>query len=286
MASNDDLSVGPQQQGQGSTGATNLSNADDIFQQELQNMNKATLNGLDISKYTRRQRYLIDQERCRRSTARKLAAATSKQPGPSAKLLPPSAGVSSRPDSPGPKVISDDPVPIPGPNSPDDTPPRPTTEPPKSWYLFPEHHDLVVQQVPGVRFKNSNVDGFYEWPTNILGTFRCSKKKCKNEWESGVVSTVIRKYLLPGDRLAYNAKVFNQRCMRCKSLGYMTIEQGVYIERIVRRLKIWRNETVEVLPGYFKETQPHKSSLCEGCKAGSCKREDSARYNRSLFGRR
>ncbi|KAF3178448.1 hypothetical protein TWF225_010133 [Orbilia oligospora] len=260
--SNNKLSVIPQSRDQSPNGTTtNSASADDIFQQELQGMNKATLNCLKISNYPRSQRRLIDQERCKRRAEGNTAAANKQVPTP-----PPTCTASSRTSGTSIAVL--------GPScSNDDTSSKHAEESPKIWYMFPEHHKLVVQLALGVRFNDLDVDGAHEWQTNICGTFRCSKETCGNKWGSGVVATVIRGYLFPEKDLAYNAKVFNQRCKECDSLGYMTISRRTYLGRVIRRLKIWRNEKVDQLRHENYWTGPHKSELCEGCKAGKCGRE-------------
>ncbi|RVD81884.1 uncharacterized protein DFL_009731 [Arthrobotrys flagrans] len=261
-SSNNKLPVIPQRRDQNSDDTTNSASVDAIFQQELRGMNKAILNGLKISGYPRSQRRLIDQERCRRRAEEKAAAANKRAP------TPPTTGIASNTTSSTSMILL-------GPSvSNDDTSSKHAKETPKSWYMFLEYHDLVVKQTPGVCFNISDVEGVYQWSTNLRGSFKCSEQECKNNWQSAVVATIIRKYPLPGNMLAYNAKVFNQRCKTCDSLGYMTIDRKIYLERVVRRLKIWRNEKVDELPKNFRKTEPHKSELCEGCKAGYCKRED------------
>ncbi|KAK6521718.1 hypothetical protein TWF506_001922 [Arthrobotrys conoides] len=260
--SNNKLPVAPQSQGHTPDGTTTTASANNIFQQELRSMNKATLNGLNISIYPRSQRRLIDQERCKRRAEGNAAALASKQ-----MPTPPTSTASNNTSGTltallGPGVSNDD------------TFSKNAEETPKIWYLFPEHHDLVVQQSPGVHFNNSDVDGTHEWLTNIQGSFKCSKEICGNRWGSGVVSTVIRGYLLPEKDLEYNAKIFNQRCKECDSLGYMTIRRKIYLERVVRRLKIWQGEKVARLQHVYRWTERHKSELCEGCNAGYCSREN------------
>ncbi|KAK6357787.1 hypothetical protein TWF718_002093 [Orbilia javanica] len=79
MPSNNDSSVSPQTQDQNST-STNAGGPEETFQQELQEMSKAALNGLKMVNYTRRQRRLINRERCRRSVAKKAAAINDRVP--------------------------------------------------------------------------------------------------------------------------------------------------------------------------------------------------------------
>ncbi|KAF3161805.1 hypothetical protein TWF788_002382 [Orbilia oligospora] len=256
--SNNKLPVIPQSQLDGTT--TNPASADDVFQQELQGMNKATLNGLNISNYPRSQRRLINQERCKRRTEGNATAANKQVPTPPPTCTT-SKGASGTMAVLGPSCSNDD------------TSSKHAEESPKIWYMFPEHHKLVVQLAPGVLFNDSDVGGAQEWQTNIYGTFKCSKETCGNKWGSGVVATVIRGYLFPERNLAYNAKVFNQRCKECDSLGFMTISRRIYLERVIRRLKIWRNEKVDQLRHENRWTEPHRSELCEGCKAGKCGRE-------------
>ncbi|KAF3283835.1 hypothetical protein TWF970_001007 [Orbilia oligospora] len=165
--SNNKLPVIPQSRESPNGTTTNSASADDIFQQELQGMNKTTLNGLKISNYPRSQRRFIDQERCKRRAEGNTAAANKQVPKP-----PPTFTASNGTSGTSIAVL--------GPScSNDDTSSKHTEESPKIWYMFPEHHKLVVQLAPGVRFTDSDVDGAHEWQTNICGTFRCSKKTWK-----------------------------------------------------------------------------------------------------------
>ncbi|EGX47254.1 hypothetical protein AOL_s00091g75 [Orbilia oligospora ATCC 24927] len=264
IPSNNGSSVGSQTQDQNPT-STNAGDTDEIFQQELQGMSKTTLNGLKMANHTRRQRYLINQERCRRSAAKKAASISNQAPASEPEQEP----TNTPSDSKAVTSIAARPL---GPSASDDAASRSAREPPRRWYHFPEYHDLIAQRVSGVLFEKPDRDGVHEWLTNIVGKFECSREGCKHEWESGIVSTVIRKYELSDDEIAYNAKVFNQRCIRCKSLGIVTIDQDIYVERVIRRLKIWRDEKVDEVAVPFKPTRPHIKSLCEGCRVGRCQR--------------
>ncbi|KAK6362187.1 hypothetical protein TWF730_005883 [Orbilia blumenaviensis] len=228
-------------------------------------MGKAVLNSLKISDCTRSQRPQIDRERCQRSAAKKAVARSNEIALRETPLA--SSGLHNT-------VLVGVSVVIAKRSVSTDGKPENARAPPSSWYLFPEHHDLVAEQTPGVHFRGLDEDGVYQWETNLKGNFECSRKGCKNQWQSGVVSTIIRKYLLPEDGLAYNAKVFNQRCIKCKSLGYMKIDRDAYLQRVIRRLKIWRKEKVGPAPLSFRKTGSHKRELCEGCSKGHCKVND------------
>ncbi|KAK6347944.1 hypothetical protein TWF718_005764 [Orbilia javanica] len=223
--------------------STSTTESDEIesFQKELQNMDKYTLNHLEIAIYTRTQRRLIHEERCQRSVARKAAKLVNNQ----AQVL-----------EPKPDAI------------------RTLKDPPKHWYHFPEYHDLIDSKVTGVLFEDTDNNGTLEWQTNLAGTFKCSKGGCNHEWESWIIFTIIRQYELANGNIGYNAKVFNQRCIKCKSLGIMTLDRDTYAERVIRRLKVWKGEKVEAIEVSSKRTLPHIERLCEGCKAGRCRAGD------------
>jgi hypothetical protein len=94
-----------------------------------------------------------------------------------------------------------------------------------------------------------------------------SSRSEKTGWGSKQVAIHIRGY--PGN--GYNAIVFLQRCDSCNRLGELSLNNNSYVERIVYRLKKWAGVAV-AQPFYGGEDGrgPHRSDLCEGCKAGYC----------------
>ncbi|KAK6495143.1 hypothetical protein TWF481_003171 [Arthrobotrys musiformis] len=255
----------------------NCDDADELFQKELQGMSKISLGGLDVMNYTKRQRRLINEERVRRNALKKAAAqnngtsAPASEKGQTSSKASPNAKKPKKPTRPQ----------IPGPGISGDNASQSSKEPPKVWYHFPELHDLIAQQVPTARFEDSDENGIQEWLTNNVATFKCSNEACNRTWTSGIVATIIRRYELCDNKIGYNAKLFNQCCIKCHSLGRMKLSWGGagketkqahqgYVGIVVRRLKIWRGEPVDELPEYENETEPHKDWLCEGCKAGRC----------------
>lgn len=143
----------------------------------------------------------------------------------------------------------------------------------KPWRLFPELHKgvctLLETENLYFAFHSEDDDNGYlkSFDTNVMGFFNCYNKRCNsNRWASKMIATTIRLY--PNNE--YNARVYNQRCRACGQLGKPTVNHS-YAERVVYRLKKWSGREVE--PPIFnrKETKPHESTLCEGCKAGRCK---------------
>lgn len=67
--------------------------------------------------------------------------------------------------------------------------------------------------------------------------------------------------------------MYKQRCQRCNMLGDLLLERGgSYAERVAYRIKKWCGVETEPPPYQAKDNEvPHRSDLCEGCKAGHCK---------------
>lgn len=145
---------------------------------------------------------------------------------------------------------------------------------PQAWSLYPHLHATVSQllQDTNLSYKfhrddNSNTC-IKEYDTNIMGEFTCKNAKCSSDgWGSKKIAVTIRMY--PGQK--YNARVYFQRCRKCKRLSKPTLD-GSYAERIAYRLKRWNGLAVEV-PEYSEDDDkpPHQSHLCEGCKDGHCR---------------
>ncbi|KAK3996563.1 zinc-binding domain-containing protein [Cladorrhinum sp. PSN332] len=143
--------------------------------------------------------------------------------------------------------------------------------PPRSSYMMPNLHERVTDRLAGdgvaptPDFNKSGRDRDIEkrHATNIMGKFRCSKAGCGRAWSSNKVAIEIRRF--KGN--AYNASVFNQRCMRCNTLGVLNIDKDSYVERVVYRLKLWAGIKMAT-PDYYGEPDEaeHERELCEACK--------------------
>jgi hypothetical protein len=79
------------------------------------------------------------------------------------------------------------------------------------------------------------------------------------------VAILIRRY--KGNR--YNAVVYHQRCASCNNLSTPK-PNASYAERVAYRIKRWAGIKMKSPPYSKKKGLPHKSHLCEGCKAGLC----------------
>lgn len=138
--------------------------------------------------------------------------------------------------------------------------------------MFPKLHEEVsaLLEEDDLDFKFHNVDQQQcqkDYDTNIMGRFICANSSCDSKgWSSKVVPITIRMY--PGDR--YNARVYHQRCKACNWIA-KPIPDGSYAERVAYRLKKWSGVQIEP-PDYVQKKmgKPHKSHLCEGCKANHC----------------
>ncbi|RDW83793.1 3CxxC-type zinc finger protein [Aspergillus mulundensis] len=146
----------------------------------------------------------------------------------------------------------------------------------KTHSMFTEQHSSVLEllKTSGLKMSFHPVDTdkgtICAKETNVVGEFICNNKPCKSKgWASGVVATVIRLY--PDNR--YNARVYHQRCKKCNTLSRPKLDES-YAERVAYRLKKWNDIDVEE-PVYNKESkEPHKTQLCEGCKAGHCRQSN------------
>lgn len=148
----------------------------------------------------------------------------------------------------------------------------------QSWSMFPSLHSEVAKSLDesGLTFTFHNVDQrncTKEYDTNIMGRFSCHNPKCAAKgWSSKVIPITIRMY----SRQKYNARVYHQRCITCNQTAKPHLDNS-YAERIAYRLKKWSDVEVE-RPPYEREDdgRPHISYLCEGCKAGHCRRTSSS----------
>jgi len=128
--------------------------------------------------------------------------------------------------------------------------------------------DNVPEPAPLFNHDGRNSEIINDYSTNIMGRFACQNPKCPiTGWGSKKIAIRIRGFR---DN-TYDAVVFKQRCRACQHLGAMHINENSYIERVAYRLKKWAGIPMET-PEYnvVEGGLPHKSYLCEGCKAGCC----------------
>ncbi|KAK6349561.1 hypothetical protein TWF696_005846 [Orbilia brochopaga] len=242
--------------------AANINDAEDIFRQLLAHMPREQLNRLDMGNYNRTERRFIDEERVNRARARADLAATN-QPAPSQTQTS-----SSDTNASGPPPVHNHDGQASNPSSAQPTTPRASKKKPQSWYMYPQYHPQVAERVADVPFNPSDADDDGYKDKNVIGSFKCSNRGCRNVWTSGIVAAMVRRYNHP--QLSYNVKVFNQRCRNCNALGIMKIDTNIYAERVARQIKIWKGEPVPRVPYFKKKTPPHETEHCEGCKAGHC----------------
>lgn len=162
---------------------------------------------------------------------------------------------------------------------------KPTTpkRKPGTTYMFPWLHKDISKAISAagvssrwVDKKGSKNDPEEEYPTNVMGKFKCTNDACKSPgWGSKTVSILIRKY--PGN--GYNAVIFNQRCKECDTLGELTLDKDSYVERVAYRLMKWAGVQMERPHYTAKEGPPHERKLCEGCKRGYCQQ----RYDEGIL---
>jgi hypothetical protein len=138
--------------------------------------------------------------------------------------------------------------------------------------MHPEQHPSVVAllEEDELEFEFHHIEDvnsrIKEIVTNIMGEFECTNARCsKLRWPSRTIAVSIR--LFPGKR--YNATVYNQRCVRCKTLGAARLDES-YAERVAYWLKKWSGVYVEPPPRRSSNQGPHQEELCEGCKVGQC----------------
>ncbi|EGX45577.1 hypothetical protein AOL_s00169g183 [Orbilia oligospora ATCC 24927] len=278
-----------------------MAGADEKFGAGLRKMDRHDLNRLTIQAYTRAQRRMINEERVRRkraeaeAVAEEVAGAVASTTAALLDLINTMAilrmnsggGSNSTTNrAEGNRGGNDfDENRVSEPAAPDAHPPvkkkKPRKKPKnatKKSYLFPEYHHLVAEEVKNIVFKSSTADGTRYNETWLVGSLKCSN--CGREWTTGKVATAIRGYEQKNGQLGYSAEVFNQRCAKCKSLGHLTLDVDTYVERVARRLAIWKGELIPEPRTGEKPTPPHETDLCEGCAVGKCVRGG---YRRVLF---
>jgi hypothetical protein len=143
----------------------------------------------------------------------------------------------------------------------------------RTYFTFPSLHGAVatavLNDIPSTWFNEhgGEEDCNNRYSTNVLGKFRCKNNKCrKHGWASKRVTILIQGYSGNG----YHAVVFNQRCLFCRSLGTLTLDEPSYVERVAYRLKKWAGVMMEKSQYAGARGLPHKPELCEGCKRGLC----------------
>ncbi|KAF3239587.1 hypothetical protein TWF217_001256 [Orbilia oligospora] len=273
-----------------------MAGADEQFVAALRAMDRHDLNRLTIQAYTRAQRQMIDEERVRRrrveaeaeAVAEEVAGAVASTTAALSNLINMMAvlwmnsGESSNSatnqtegnlngNNSGENQVSEPAAPV----TPNAQPPakkkkprKKLQKPIKKSYLFPEYHHLVAEGVENIVFKSSTTDGTLYNETRLIGSLKCSS--CGKGWTTGKVATAIRGYEQQNGQLGYSAEVFNQRCAECNSLGHLTLDVDTYVERVARRLLIWKGEFSPEPQTGGQFTLPHRSDLCEGCAVGRC----------------
>ncbi|EKD11938.1 hypothetical protein MBM_09908 [Drepanopeziza brunnea f. sp. 'multigermtubi' MB_m1] len=147
---------------------------------------------------------------------------------------------------------------------------------PPAWSMFLSRHDDVSRllEVEGHPFTFHNLDDELgcskTYDTTVMGKFHCRNRNCESKiWASKRVAITIRMY--PGKR--YNARVYGQRCKKCDWLSVPTLDDS-YAERVAYRLLKWSGVEQERPQFSGESTIPHRSDLCEGCRAGHCAEGD------------
>jgi hypothetical protein len=144
----------------------------------------------------------------------------------------------------------------------------------RTSFMFPSLHQDVTNAVSDdiawtwFQENDSDNDSNNKHSTHVMGTFRCNNYNCPSGgWASKKVAMLIRGYPKNG----YNAVVFNQRCKVCNQLGTLLLNKEAYIDRVGYRLKKWAGVPVEQPYYDQKESLPHETLLCEGCRRGFCR---------------
>lgn len=134
-------------------------------------------------------------------------------------------------------------------------------------HLHPRVQSLLDDENLDFTFRPLGEKGKYikEMDSNVMGKFRCGNWKCSKYWSSKCIAINIRLYR----NNKYTAVVYHQHCESCNALGKPQLDKS-YEERISKWLKIWSGINVPKEPRKSKSKRPHRSSLCEGCKADHC----------------
>ncbi|KAK5708454.1 hypothetical protein LTR97_000995 [Elasticomyces elasticus] len=140
-----------------------------------------------------------------------------------------------------------------------------------SFDMRPALHDDVSRLLKayGLSFRFFPIDNsqtsLQEYDTHIMGIYTCTNSACSRTWKSGLAAITIRKY----PKNQYNARVYHQRCVNCRSVCRPELDSS-YAERVSYRLAVWSGVAVQAPPYTERLTKPHEEELCEGCKAGHC----------------
>lgn len=148
------------------------------------------------------------------------------------------------------------------------------------WSMLPSRHKDVLFMLKGdslkLKFHNNDDSAscIEDWDTNIRGRFSCRNRSCTSQgWPSKAIAITIRLY--PSDR--YNARIYHQRCRKCKTPGRLEEVDESYTERVSYWLKRWSGIVVQAPQIFRQKTRaPHQIDLCEGCRAGHCKLGEEA----------
>jgi hypothetical protein len=148
--------------------------------------------------------------------------------------------------------------------------------------MLPSRHRdvLFTLKEHGLSFKFHNDDDsascIENWDTNIMGRFSCRNGDCISlGWPSKTIATTI--HLYPNAR--YNARIYHQRCIRCKTPGRLEEVDDSYVERVSYWLKRWSGIKVRAPQRSFQKSRaPHQKDLCEGCRVGHCRLGEEARF--------
>lgn len=142
------------------------------------------------------------------------------------------------------------------------------------WSMYAALHNDVSRHLrnANLHFNFHQADNsqncIREHDTNIMGKFTCQNPSCHSRtWSSQKIAITIRMY----PRRRYNARVYHQACSTCERPCKPDLDDVSYVERVVYRLKKWSGIQME-RPPYSGQSKgpPHRSHLCEGCKAGHC----------------
>ncbi|KAF4592284.1 zinc-binding domain-containing protein [Ophiocordyceps camponoti-floridani] len=137
---------------------------------------------------------------------------------------------------------------------------RKEQKPQKKWDLYPEHHGEVAIDIEAhdLSFEfnySDDQDCIKEHETYVMGRFVCKNPVCSHGvWTSKKIFTTIRLY--KGKR--YNARVYFQKCRRCKHTSKPKLDSS-YADRVAYRLKLWSNVPVKGLKGDKIKGPPHES---------------------------
>jgi hypothetical protein len=127
-----------------------------------------------------------------------------------------------------------------------------------------------LHYVPRLSHRDS---GTIKASTYMVAAFECTNGWC-SKWFSGKVYTEI---YFKKSCFHFNVIVWNQQCRKCKSTVSPTIDESIYLERVISKLKLWMGLRDQIkLSNNYKKTPPHHRDLCCACQQGRC--EQNNRY--------